>query len=88
MAHLDTMHAARAGYGSVAHGKDHGVAPVQGNDLRAGLHARSLFRERERAAGEILVRLGKQDRNLKRKNVGTVDVLMQCVPVAGFVAKE
>ena len=52
------------------------------------MHAGPLLREHEFAAGEISLRLGKQDRDLDRKDVLSVKILMQAVIVARAVLQE
>jgi hypothetical protein len=52
---------ARALHGSMMYRKNHAVSLFQSDDFRAGLHARSLFRQNELAAREISARDRKQN---------------------------
>ena len=67
------------------HGEDHAIALAQRHDFRTRLHARPLFGQHKFAAVEIALRLGKQDRDLQRKDVLAVQVLMQAVVVVNAV---
>ena len=51
---VHTVWPARALHRSMMHREDHPVSLLQFDDLRAGLHARPLFRQDELATGEVL----------------------------------
>jgi len=55
---------ARALHGSMMDRKNHAVSLFQSNDFRAGLHARSLFRQNELATREIRARDREQKGDL------------------------
>jgi hypothetical protein len=59
----------------------HSITLTKWHDLGAALHARPLLSQNELAAGEILARLGEQDRNLDRKCEITLEVLVEAVEV-------
>ena len=60
----------------------------QRRDFGARLHARPLLGQHEFTAVKIALRLGEQDRDLQRKKVLAVHVLMQAIVVAGAVAQQ
>src|SRR5580704_17083629 len=88
MAQIDAISPARPLHRPLAHGKDDAVALRKRRDLRALLHARALLGQHEFAAGEVMARLGEQDRELQRKEMLAVHVLVQAMVVAGAVAQE
>src|SRR5690606_16708076 len=65
-----------------------GIALAQRHHLRPRLLARALLGQDELAAGEIPSGRRKQDRDLQRKDMRAVYVLMQGVPVAGLVTQQ
>jgi hypothetical protein len=88
VAQVDAIYSLRAANGPVMHGKGHRVAPPQGHHGGARLHARPLLGEDELAAGEVLVRLRQQDRDLQGEDVLAIEVLMQAVEIAGTVLQQ
>jgi hypothetical protein len=80
---VDTIGSPRALYGPVVNREGHGVTLVKRNDLRSRLHTGPLLREHEFSSGEISLRLGKQDRYLNRKDMLSIEVLVEAVVVAG-----
>ncbi len=88
MAQIDAISPPRSLHRPLAHRKDHAVTLAERRDLGARLHARPLLGQHEFAAGEILARLGEQDRDLQRKEMLAVHVLMQAIVVARTVAQE
>ena len=62
MAQIDAISPARPLHGPLAHGEDDSVALRKRRDLRARLHARALLGQHKLAAGEVMARLGEQDR--------------------------
>ena len=88
MTKVDAVGSSRALYGPVVNREGHGIALVKRNDLGSRLHTRPLLREHEFAPGEISLWLGKQDGDLNRKDVLSVEVLVEAVVVAGAVLQE
>src|ERR1700722_704116 len=88
MAQIDAISPARPLHRPLAHREDDAVALRKRRDLRARLHARPLLGQYELAAGEVMARLGEQDRELQRKEMLAVHVLMQAIVVAGAVAQQ
>lgn len=86
--HLHAIVAAAAGDWPVTDGKDNSIALAQGQDFDAGLHARPLFREDKLAPIEILARLRQQDRDLKRKNMRTIKVLVEAIEVIRAILEK
>ena len=64
------------------------LALPQRHDLGARLHARALLGQHELAAREIALRLGQQERDLQRKHMLAVEILMQAVVVALAVLQQ
>ena len=85
MAQVHPVDAARTLHRTVVDREHHGVTLAQRHDLGPRLHARTLLGHDELAAGEVAPRLGQQDRQLQRKHVLAVEVLMQAVVVAGTI---
>ena len=81
MAKIDTVRAASALNRTTVDREDHGVTLTQRDDLGPRLHARSLLREHELAAGEICSGFRQQNRDLQRKHMLAVKILMQAVVV-------
>ena len=88
VAEVDAIDPARATHGALVHGKDHGIPPSERHDLDARLHARPLLGQHELAAGELLAGLRQQARNLKRKDMLAIQILVQAVVVVRTVAEE
>ena len=88
MAHVDAIGAARALHRPLAHREDDPVALAERHHLGARLHARPLLGQHELAAGEVASGLGEQDRDLERKEMLSVDVLMQAIVVARAIAQQ
>jgi hypothetical protein len=72
----------------VMHRKDHRLALGQRNDLGARLHARALLGEHELAAGKVGAGPRQQQRDLQRKDVLAVEILVQAVVVAFAVLQQ
>src|SRR5262245_24948058 len=88
MPEIHPVCAARSANRTVMDGEYHGIALTQRNHHRAGLHARPLLGQYEFAPGEIAPGLGQQDRELQRKYVLSVEILMQAVIVLGAVLEH
>ena len=88
VAQVDAIKSAGALHRPVMHRKHHRVALTQRHHLGTRLHARPLLGQHELAAGEIAARLRQQDRDLQRKHMLAVEVLMQAVVVAGAVLQQ
>jgi hypothetical protein len=74
--------------GTVMNWKDYRIALAQSYDHRSRLHAWPLLRQHKLAPGEISLRFRQQDRELQRKDVLAVKVLMETVVIAGLVLKD
>ena len=72
----------------MADGENHAFALHEGDHLDARLHARALFGQDELAASKVAFRLTQQERDLQRKDMLAVEVLMQAVEIASAVAQE
>jgi hypothetical protein len=88
MAHVDAIGAARALLGPLPHGEDDAVALAQAHNLHPRLHPGPLLGQHEFAAVKVASRLGKEDRDLERKKVLAIDVLVQAIVVAGAIAQQ
>ena len=69
-------------------GEGDGIALVKWNDFDAALHARALLGQHKIAAGEIVARLGKQNRDLDREGEVAVEILVQAIEVAGRILQQ
>ena len=74
--------------GAMVNGEDHSVALPERDHLGPRLHAGSLLGQHELAAGEVSSRLRQQDRDLQRKDVLAVEILMQAVVVVRPVLEQ
>src|SRR6188472_195264 len=83
VAQRDPVNAARALNRAVIDGKRDRIALSEGHDMRARLHAGALLGEYELATLEVSRRCREQARDLDRKNVRAVEILVQAVVVAG-----
>src|ERR1700724_95897 len=88
VAHVDPIGATGAAYRTMGDRKDHGFALRERHDLRTRLHARPLLGEHEVSAGEVGIRPRQQKRDLQRKDVLAVEILMQAVVVALAVLQQ
>jgi hypothetical protein len=86
--HVDAIRASRAPRWPMANREDHTLSLAQANDLDPRLHARALLGEYELAACKINAWLGEQKRDLERKYVLAINVLMQTVVIVGVVAEH
>src|ERR1700677_1790291 len=88
MSERDAVVAADARHRPAIHSEHHGIALRERDDGGAGLHAWPLFRQHELAALEVAAGFGQKRRDLQRKNVLAVEVLVQAVVVAGAVSQQ
>src|ERR1700734_2651809 len=88
MAQIDAISPARSLHWPLAHCEDDAVALRERRDLRARLHARPLLGQHELATGEVAPGLGQEDRDLQRKEMLAVHVLVQAIVVAGAIAQQ
>ena len=87
VAMLDAVHPAGPGDRAIADWKDDGVALSERDHSGARLASRPLLSEDEFAAFET-GRVRQQDRDLERKQMLAVHVLVQAIVVAGTVAED
>ena len=88
MSEVDPVYAASALNRTMVNGEDHSVALPQRHDLGARLHAGTLLGQHELAAGEVSSRLRQQDRDLQRKDMLAVEILVQAVVVIRPVLEQ
>jgi hypothetical protein len=88
MPQIDAICASRALNGPIAYREGHRIALPQRDYLGTALHSWALLREDELSASEILLRFGKQDRNLERKGEIAVEVLMQAIEIPRDVLQQ
>src|ERR1700724_3331059 len=88
VAHVDPIGATGAAYRTMVDRKDHSLALRERHDLRTRLHARPLLGQHEVSAGEVGIRAREQKRDLQRKDMLSVEILMQAVVVALTVLQE
>src|SRR5689334_22482678 len=88
MSHVDAIESARALRRPNMHRKGHAVALAKRHDLSPRLHAWTLFGQHEFATGEIAIRLGQQDRDLQRKDMLAIEILMQAVIIARPILQQ
>ena len=88
MTHRDAIVTARSGDRAMVDREHHRVALDERHHLDSRLHAWALFGQDEFAAGEILARPRQQDRDLQRKDVLAIQVLVQAIIIAGAIAQQ
>ncbi len=88
MAQVNAIEPARALHRPVMHSKDHRIALPQRHHLGPRLHPRPLLGQHELAAGEIAPWFRQQDRDLQRKHVLAIEVLVQAVVVALAILQQ
>lgn len=69
-------------------GEDHSISLIERNDFRSRLHPWTLLGQDEFSSREITSRLRKKKRNLKRKDVFSVEILMEAVEIARFIFQK
>ena len=84
----DAIGSARAVHRTVVDCEHHGIAPAQRHHLGPRLHAWPLLGQHEFTAGEIPLRLRQQNRELQRKDMLAVEILVQSVVVSGAVLQQ
>src|SRR5215472_10329962 len=87
-AQADAIAPARPLDRTVMHGEGDRIALRERDHLGARLHARPLLDQHELAAFEIAARLRQENRDLQRKDVLAIEVLMQAIVVADLVLKK
>src|SRR5580704_4856187 len=70
------------------HRKGNRVTLTKRNDLRPRLHTRTLLRQHKLSANKILSRLRQQNRNLDRKHMFAVKILMQTVVIPFSILQQ
>jgi hypothetical protein len=85
---VHTIHAASTSYRTVLNSEDNAVPASKRNNHRSRLHARPLLRHHKLASRKVLTRFRQQYRELNRKNVFAVQVLMQAVVIVGAVPEQ
>ena len=88
MPHVHPIDAPRALHRPMMDREDHAFALLERDHLGARLHARTLLGQHELAAGEVVAGAGEQERDLERKDMLAVKVLVQAIVVAGTVLQE
>src|SRR3989442_12798646 len=68
--------------------KDHAAATFERQDFSPRLHSRPLLGQHELAAREVVAGLGEQKRDLQRKHMFSVEILVQAVVVAFAVLQH
>src|SRR5579862_8619734 len=84
----DAVHAPRAAHRPPVHREDHGVALPKRHHLCPRLHARALLGQHELTACEVLVRAREQHRDLERKRVLAVQVLVKAIVVVRLITQQ
>src|ERR1700704_6064879 len=67
---------------------DEGVALVRPKRSSHCLRSGRILDKKKLSAGVILLRLGKKEHDLKRKRHRSIDILMETVEIARFVAQH
>src|ERR1700674_5118876 len=88
MAKIDAIDPTRPLHGPVVDSEHHSITLAQEHHFGARLHARPLFCHDEFSPGKVAPRLGKQNRDLNREHVFTVEILMQAVVIAFAVFED
>jgi hypothetical protein len=83
MPEIHAIHTAGALHRAVMNRKHDPVPLTERRNNRPRLHARTLLRHHEFAAGKISVRLREQHRELKRESMLPVQILVQAVVIIG-----
>src|ERR1700722_1690514 len=85
---IEPVPAARAARRPMIDRENDHIALLQRHDLDPRLRARPLLEESELAAGEILAGAAQEKGCLKRKDEGTIEILMQAVIAFGLIAQQ
>jgi hypothetical protein len=88
MAQINAIESARPLHGPVMHSKSNGIPLCQRYHFRPRLHSRPLLGQYKFATGEIAAWFRQQDRDLQRKHVLAVDILMQAIVILSPVLQQ
>src|SRR5690606_36612898 len=88
MAEIYPIRSDRPGYRSVMDGERHRISLVERRDRGTRLHARALLGYDEFPTSELAARRGEKDRDLQRKDVRAIEILMQAVIVTSHVLQQ
>jgi hypothetical protein len=88
MAKGHTIVATGAFVGSLIDGEHNGVAFRKRHHFRARLHARPLLSQHKFSTLEVRSRVRQQDSHLQRKNMLSVEILMETIVVSGAVLQQ
>src|SRR5262249_27323608 len=88
MPQIDAIDAARSLHRPVMHGEGDRVALLQPDHFGPRLHPWTLLGQDELSALEVAPGLGQQDRDLQRKHMLAIEVLMQAIVVTGLVLQK
>src|SRR5262244_1186394 len=88
MAQVDAIPSFRALHWPMMDREDHAVPLAERHHLSARLLARSLLREHEFTAREVVSWHRQEEGDLQREDVLTIEILMQAVVIALAVVQE
>src|SRR6266581_9454935 len=88
VAHDGAVVTAGAPHGALARGEDDDLPLLQSDRLSARLLARALLDQEELSAGVIGTAAAQDARELQREGHVAVEILVQAIEAAGFVAQE
>src|SRR5262249_12629316 len=88
MPKIHSIHTARTLRGPVMYGEDDAVSLTQAHDPRSSLHAQPLLGHHKLASLEVSFGFGEKDRQLQRKDVLSVKILMQTVVVSRLILQQ
>src|ERR1700756_4664052 len=88
MSKISPIRAADSSGWSMTHREGDAITLLQTHHLGPRLHPRALLDQDDFAAGKIFARFRQEKRNLNRKNILPVDVLVQGIPIALDVVEQ
>src|SRR5882757_5175594 len=88
MPHIHPIHSSHTLHRPMMNSKNYRIALAQENNLGARLHPRSLLGQNELTARKILAWLRQKNRNLQRKHVLAIQILVQAVVVTRSILEQ
>lgn len=88
VAEIHAIKAASALHGAIVDRKYDSVSLAERHDNRSRLHTGALLGHHELAACEVVVRFRQQNGKLERKDMLTIEVLVQTVVIIGSVPEQ
>lgn len=88
VSHVDPVDAASPLHRSMMHWENHRLPPLKRHHFSSRLHPGTLFGEYKFPSGEVMLRLRQQNRDLQRKDMLPIQILMQTVVISLLILQQ